>query len=41
MTYSYNQVYLNDAMNNMAEAFEIAAHIYKLNLDYFYIILMI
>ncbi len=35
MTYSYNQVYLNDAMNNMAEAFEIAAHIYKYDLDYF------
>ena len=35
MLHSYNQIYLNDAMTNLAEAFETAASIYKFDLDYF------
>lgn len=35
MAYSYNKSYLPDAMNNLADAFDTAASLYKFKLDYF------
>jgi len=35
MTHSYNQIYLDDAMRNLAEALEVASYFYKFELDFF------
>ncbi|MCR5100368.1 MAG: helix-turn-helix domain-containing protein [Butyrivibrio sp.] len=35
MAHPYNEMYLNDAMNNLAEAFQTAAFDYKFDLDFF------
>ena len=34
MAHPYNQMYLNDAMANMAEAVEVSKLIYKFELDF-------
>ena len=35
MAHPYSQLYLNDAMRNLAEASEVASYNYKFNLNYF------
>ena len=35
MVHAYNQMYLNDAMMNLAEALDVAANVYKFKLDFF------
>ena len=35
MLHSYNKIYLDDAMNNLAEAFHVAVKEYNYSLDYF------
>ena len=35
MVHPYREIYLNDAMSNLGEAFQVAAYDYKLKLDFF------
>ena len=35
MVHAYNQVYLTDAMTNLAEALDVAVHVYNFKLDFF------
>lgn len=35
MAHPYDEIYLNEAMSNLAEAFQTAAHDYNYNLDFF------
>ncbi len=35
MAHPYNKIYLSDAMENLADAFDTAASVYKFQLDYF------
>ncbi len=35
MAHSYDQIYLDDAMHNLAEALEVASYFYKFKLDFF------